>query len=122
MADVSIFQNFPPTLRIGAYDWRVEILPDLKDEEGTDLAGTCEERGFIIQINSAIDINPFPLAAVETVIHEITHAVFFASHLAKGDTEERVCLSVGAIWTQILRDNPKLVAWFGWALKECQAT
>ncbi len=95
----------------------MKITPELKDEDGSDLAGTCEERGFIIELNASNEIHPFPLAALETVLHEITHSVFYTSHITKGDTEERVCQSMGSVLTQIFRDNPKLIAWIEWALK-----
>jgi hypothetical protein len=111
MAGVNPFDGLPETLRIGAYDWRIYLKPEIKDETGDDIAGHCVERGFTFEFNTDPDIHSNPLIAMETVLHEITHAIFSTGHITKGDTEERVCLILGSLWTQIYRDNPKLMQW-----------
>ena len=108
---MAVFDGLPATIRIGAYDWNIEFHNGITDESGEELAGQCIERSYVIQLNTCEDIHPFPLVAVETVIHEIGHTIFSSMHLQKGDSEERVCLMFGCAWTQILRDNPELTKW-----------
>ncbi len=66
---MNVFEGLPATIRIGAYDWKLDVVPEMKDDDGSDLAGTCEERGFVIQLNASSEIHPIALTALETVIH-----------------------------------------------------
>lgn len=61
-----------------------------------------------------INLQPeFPTGAkmVDTVLHEIGHAIYWAFGLADADQEERIVMTMATAWTQIWRDNPKLLAW-----------
>ncbi len=109
----NVFDTFPKTLRIGPYDWRIKLIPGLKDEKGEELAGQCDERGFSLEFNPDEAIHPFPLLAMETVLHEIHHAVFSVCSFQPGDTEERICTLHARMMTQIYRDNPCLLDWMG---------
>jgi hypothetical protein len=110
-----VFDKLPRNLRIGPYDWTVKLIADLKDETGEDVSGQCVCRDFVIELNTNKDIHPFPLTALETVLHEIYHAIFSVAHFQKGDTEERICAVLASYDTQIRRDNPGLVAWIACA-------
>ena len=49
---------------------------------------------------------------VDTLKHELNHAVWAMGNLKdKKEEEERVCSVMGTYWTQIERDNPHLVRW-----------
>ena len=49
---------------------------------------------------------------VDTVKHELNHAIWSIYHLkTKKEEEERVCSIMATCWTQIERDNPHLVRW-----------
>ena len=55
---------------------------------------------------------------VDTLIHELNHAVWAIGILkTKEEEEERVCSVMASMWTQIYRDNPKLMAWIKKNLK-----
>lgn len=70
--------------------------------------GECSTVELTIRIDGS---NPFPWKVVDTVLHEITHAIWWAYGLEDGDVEERVAGTFGRAWTQIWRDNPDLLAW-----------
>ena len=49
---------------------------------------------------------------VDTLIHELNHAVWAIGVLkTKDEEEERVCSVMASMWTQIFRDIPKFMAW-----------
>ena len=49
---------------------------------------------------------------VDTLIHELNHAVWAIGNLqTKDEEEERVCSVMASMWTQIFRDNPEFIAW-----------
>jgi hypothetical protein len=50
---------------------------------------------------------------VDTVLHEINHAIFWAYLLRDNDDEERTVATIATGWTQVFRDNPALLAWIG---------
>jgi hypothetical protein len=112
-----VFNKLPTKLRIGPYDWSIRLIADLKDSGGEEISGQCDCRDFAIELNTNQDIHPFPLIALETVLHEIYHAIFSVAHFQSGDTEERICAVLASYDTQIRRDNPGLVAWIAWASK-----
>jgi hypothetical protein len=49
--------------------------------------------------------------ALDTVLHELMHAVYSVCHLRVSDDEERVVGMISSSLVQVFRDNPKLVAW-----------
>lgn len=48
---------------------------------------------------------------LDTVIHELLHAVFWAYNIHDDDKEERTVSTVSVGLTQVFRDNPELVKW-----------
>ena len=42
-------------------------------------------------------------------MHEINHAIFWAYCIQNEDKEERVVSTMATAWTQIFRDNPKIL-------------
>ena len=49
---------------------------------------------------------------VDTLIHELNHAVWAIGNLqTKDEEEERVCSVMASMWTQIFRDNPEFMVW-----------
>lgn len=57
---------------------------------------------------------------VDTLLHEITHAIWWAYGLEDDDKEERIVRTMGAAWAQIWRDNPHLLGWLNEAAKAMQ--
>lgn len=52
-----------------------------------------------------------PVKAVDTLIHEVLHAIWWCYIIKDEDKEERVVQTECSAWVQIYRDNPQLLAW-----------
>ena len=98
---MTIFAGFPEILRIGPFDYRVKIVKKLKDW------GEFSSRKCVIRLRSKMS----PAWAIDTVKHEISHAIWHTYHLKRGDGEERIVTVMATGWTQVYRNNPKLLKW-----------
>lgn len=59
-----------------------------------------------------VDENLKGTVLVDTVLHELNHAIWAIGNLkTEKEEEERVVAVMASYWTQILRDNPHLVKW-----------
>jgi len=59
-----------------------------------------------------VDENLKGVVLVDTVKHELNHAIWAIYNLKpEKEEEERVCSIMATCWTQIERDNPHLVRW-----------
>ena len=100
--------RMPKRLRIGPYDWTVGFITQ-SEQFGNGNMGICEPSQQRIRIQEK---PPSTHSAVDTMLHEISHAIFTAYHLrADHDSEERIVSVFGSAWVQIYRDNPILLAW-----------
>jgi hypothetical protein len=106
MSEDHHFESMPRRIRIGVYDVNVIIAPVDRDDK--EIWGAYEDIQHRITLAAEI---PTKLRAVNTLVHEINHAVFKAQCLREGDDEERICDGMANGWTQILRDNPTLLVW-----------
>ena len=88
-------------VKIGGMDVEVYLIP-----------GDNEVFGDFTYLNNRIRIDKGLKkgALVDTLIHEINHAVFAIGRLkSKEEKEERICSVMASVWTQIFRDNPHLM-------------
>lgn len=99
------FADLPSTVRIGPYDIKVSIVDATPDEDDW---GVYYDDQCLICLATGAPNGPF---AVDSVLHEILHAVYRMAKLAEGDGEERVVSLVSVGLTQIFRDNPELLEW-----------
>lgn len=95
--------NVPASLRIGAYDYKVDIIPTTDDDEGE-----CDFN--MKQIKTVVD-NRSDAMTTNTLLHEALHGVFGENglHRLPGYTDTKEELIVNAMANgvcQILRDNP----------------
>lgn len=102
---MTMFEGLPSSLRIGPFDVKVIILDQL---DGDDDWGEYLHGSLIIHIVSP---QPTPSHAADTVVHEINHALWRISNLRDSDDEERIVSALATGWTQVYRDNPKLIQW-----------
>lgn len=100
------WSGFPQSLRIGAHDLGVRIIPDWAPD-GNTTDGKYSSGELLIRFSEAPVAKS---AAVETAIHEICHALLARLEL-KEKKEELICLAIGAGMTQVLRDNPHFLSW-----------
>lgn len=90
-------------IKVGGLDINIIRVP-LNDEMFGDFS----------YINSRIRIEEKLVGAVlvDTVLHELNHAVWAMGQLkTKAQTEERAVSVMATYWTQIYRDNPHLLTW-----------
>jgi hypothetical protein len=97
----------PDMIKVGPYDMRVDKLDKL---DGTDDFGEYDHNASVLRFKRS---QPTAQFAVDTVLHEVNHALFSMFALAGADDEERIvcCMSTGM--TMVLRANPDLVKWIG---------
>lgn len=52
-----------------------------------------------------------PIVTLDTLLHEILHAVYYVYHLDDKDDEERIVSTLATAMTGVYRDNPFLCAY-----------
>ena len=58
-----------------------------------------------------VDLTVHPTKVVDTLLHELGHAIWWAYGIEDEDKEERVVATLATAWTQVYRDNPELLGW-----------
>ena len=100
----------PTYVKVACYDVKI-IEWDRATSESVESYGEFNERDLIIRVDMS---SQNKVAKVDTLIHEINHAIYFAYGLLDKDKEERIVSIFATAWTQILRDNPVLFKWINW--------
>jgi len=100
-------RGFPTKIKVGYRDFLVEWMPDEVVNDKQRLGITYLNSG-IIQINPKQDVRE----QVNTLFHEVMHAVWWVYGLDEGELkEERVILTLANGLCGVFRDNPELAAW-----------
>ena len=97
----------PRSIRVGPYD--IVMIA-----EGAAWETANRRFGEFSAVEQAIRFNgEMPSAAkmLDTVVHEIFHAIFWSYDLSDKDDEERTVSSMATGWVAFLRDNPAFNAW-----------
>jgi hypothetical protein len=94
--------ELPKSIRILHRDYSVRYFPDDVDPE---CDGLCEFR--IGRISSVTTLSNDLI--LETLLHEVNHAVNFAANVDDETTEEDQVHRTTPIWMQVWRDNPELL-------------
>jgi len=90
-------------VKIAALDFNIEYVP-LNEE----LFGDFSYLNSRIRIEKNLSGPPL----VDTILHEMNHAVWKVWQLKdRKEDEERVVAVMAAAWTQIFRDNPGFSKW-----------
>jgi hypothetical protein len=91
------------TIKVGAMDISVYFVPGDGDSFG-DFT--------FLQNQIRVDNRLRKAALVDTLLHEILHAIWALGQLkTKREKEERAVAVTATYLTQIFRDNPHLVTW-----------
>lgn len=93
----------PKSIRVGPYDIRIEPVDDLDGDWGI-----YDPSKLLIQLERGC---PDRFRLVDTVIHEINHAIWTTYGLQDSNCEEQVTTALATGWTQVYRDNPALLDW-----------
>lgn len=104
-------EALPDTIKIGGFDFQL-VRWNSNQAAGAARYGEFSSIEQIIRLQLGM---PSRFKAVDTLLHEITHGIFWVYNIHDDDKEERVTGTMGSAWTQIHRDNPWLPLW----LSEC---
>ncbi len=96
--------NLPEKIKIAGTDWTIESKPMDSMEKYHGTFGLT----YSMQSKIIIVITGNNHADVDTLLHEIFHAIFFTYGIQEDDDEERTVAALGTAWVQVLRDNPEL--------------
>ena len=96
--------TLPNWIKIGPYDCEVKFV---RIEEGEGRLGDYSSRTNMIRIDSSMSDRR---RIVETLLHEVLHAIYYSYTLSPGDGEERVVSVLSTGLAAVLRDNPEFTA------------
>lgn len=107
-----MMDDLPKSVRVGPHDVRFERLngEDAKRNYGTFLPA---ELAINLQDKYASGSQ-----AADTILHEIIHAIFAVWSVDVKRGEEHIVSVLGTSLTQIIRDNPGLIAWLQETVKK----
>jgi hypothetical protein len=97
-------KNLPKEVRVGYRTFKIEPWASI-DAAVNDRLGECDVILGVIRVHEGLP----PSVAAEVLLHEIFHAVWRIGACDGGD-EEKVVTVFGHIMTQILQDNPDVIA------------
>lgn len=107
MSIAEALASLPATIRVGPFDWKLVRL-DATTGADRRIYGECSSMSMEIRLS---ELSPSTQKAVDTMLHEIGHAIFWAYGLESSDSEERLVSTMGTAWTQVFQDNPWLLLW-----------
>lgn len=92
-------------IKVAAYD--IEIcFWDYKEARENNRWGEFSVNEQKIRIDNSMT----GALLIDTLIHEINHAIYWAYNIEDEDKEERIVTKMSTGLTQVLRDNPELLA------------
>ncbi len=106
-----MMDGLPKSVRVGPHDIKITILPaaDMADDFGTIEMANLEMR--------LCDQYAAGSMAVDTVLHEVLHAIWHVS-LKETQAEEAIVSTISSQLTQVIRDNPEFVKWMQQTVKK----
>lgn len=108
----NVIDQLPATVRIGPFDFGLEKWP-LLEATAASRWGECDKALLKIRVQERFPTNH---KAVDTLLHEICHAIYWAFNIMDEDGEERTVQAMSTGWTSVFRDNPWLSGWIKEAL------
>jgi hypothetical protein len=90
-------------VRIGHRDFKIEPFPQ---GFGERLFGETDYDTLSIRVHDRLE----PSVKASTLLHEIVHAIYDEYGISKDDEEERVVNSISNGLSQVIRDNPDVLA------------
>ena len=93
----------PSNIRVGPFDFSV-FWVDANNGVDKGEFGECDTTNLAIKIDKSVD----RILQLDTLLHEISHAIYWVYGLEDKDKEERIVQIMATGWTQVFRDNPIL--------------
>jgi len=109
MRDVSpkVYHGLPRRIHIGPYTFRV-VFATARHEQLRDSDGCCVFSELRIYLRTNLNLQ----LAVNTVVHEVTHAINFAYGIEDGATEEFFTTNHSTGQVDVWVRNPRLMNWY----------
>lgn len=92
-------------VRIGAFDFDIKFW-DTHETYSTQKFGECSSVEFVIRMQREFQCRT---KAVDTLFHEILHAMYYTYGIRSGDDEERTVAAISTGLVALFRDNPWLI-------------
>lgn len=104
--------DLPESIRVGPHDIRFAGLgaADARNNYGTFVPAEQE-----IRLQQAYASGSM---AVDTVLHELVHAIFSVATVQVKQGEEHIVSVVATYLAQVIRDNPDFVIWLQQTVKK----
>ena len=99
--------DLPEKVRIGAFDFQIQRWNSYQ-AAAAQRWGECSTTEFVIRIQ--VDM-PTRHKAVDTVLHEIMHAIYVIFGVEDDDKEERIVSMFAKALAGVYRDNPWIIEW-----------
>lgn len=96
--------KIPESIKVAGLDIEVELMSPREAHAGTEF-GHFSSPELIIKIDETLP----RWKMVDTLLHEVGHAIYFIYKIDDDDKEERIVSVQGTAWTQVFRDNPSLI-------------
>ena len=106
-------EGLPSTIRVGCYDIRIIAISPVEHPDNANDYGAFHPAEQEIRLHPKF---PTGALAVDTLLHELLHAAWFASANPRQCGEERAVSGLSPVLTQIIRDHPEILAWMQKAL------
>ncbi len=96
--------NLPSKIKVACFDVKVEEF-----NPGAPASRMLHGEFSSIEMMIRIDTSTDKIKVVDTLMHEICHAICWAYGIEDEDKEERVVGTMATGLTQVYRDNPELL-------------
>lgn len=104
--------NRPAYLRVLGRTYLLQFVPQ-ETIEGN--YGVCDHRALVISVAEGLN----PIEEMDTVIHELLHAIWHTSGLYADDLEEERCVfRLATCLTAVFLDNPRLLPYLNHLRKQ----
>lgn len=101
----------PRRIKIGHLVYAADLVPP--DELGKNNA-EIDHEDLTIRINAALA----PGAQAEKLMHEVLHGCYDSFSIGSRWGEERTVTALAKGLCSVIHDNPALVAWLQWVMRE----
>jgi len=105
--------KIPTKIRILAFDFKIE---NWHPHSARGKFGEFSSLEALIKVNFSTD----KINALDTLLHEINHAIYWCYGIEDDDKEERVVSAFTGAWIQVYRDNPWLLEFIKDSLEDTE--
>jgi hypothetical protein len=104
----------PRQVKVGGYTFRLTRVKPGEDDFEDDERGSVNFEQCHMKFDETLSLQ----VLVNTLIHELQHAINNVYAITDGAQEEHVAEQSGNGWSQVWKDNPRLWSWLTRAWRE----